>query len=213
MTIICWNVRGWGKEGRRADVFDLIQTEKVDLCGLVETKVLEANKRFIKRSLPKRWEWIGNAVEGQRHRIVVGWNQDRWKATPLIIDHQVICLKCFNIRLNTEIIFSFVYGHNREMDRCLLWNILETTSSAINSLNVPWVVLGDFNTVRSSNEKVGGNRVNMAWLERFNNSISNAGLSELKTEGARLTWSNRQRGFGRILGRIDRTQPKRKDNA
>ena len=67
------------------------------------------------------------------------------------------------------------------------------------------MVLGDFNSVRRSIEKVGGCRVNMAWLERFNSSIINAGLSDLKTEGANMTWTNRQRGNGRILERIDRT--------
>ena len=72
MTIICWNVRGWGKEGRRADVFNLIRKAKADLCGLVETKVDALNVRFIKRSFPQGWDWVGNAEVGQRHRIVVG---------------------------------------------------------------------------------------------------------------------------------------------
>ena len=43
MTILTWNVRGWGKEGRRVDVHDIISKEKVDMCGLVETKVEQSN--------------------------------------------------------------------------------------------------------------------------------------------------------------------------
>ena len=55
------------------DIHDLIIKEKADMCGLVETKVDALNERFIKHSLPKGWDWVGNAEVGQRHRIVVGW--------------------------------------------------------------------------------------------------------------------------------------------
>ena len=65
MTIICWNVRGWENEGRRADVHDLIKQEKSNMCGLVETKVDESNERFIKLSFPRQWDWVGNADVGQ----------------------------------------------------------------------------------------------------------------------------------------------------
>ena len=205
MTVICWNVRGWGKEGRRADVFDLIKHEKADMCGLVETKVAESNNRFIKRSLPKEWDWIGNADSNQRHRIIVGWAKDSWRVQILLVDPQIISLQCVNTKLNKEIFFSFVYGKNRETERCLLWNLLETSGNMLNSRAAPWMVIGDFNTVRSLYEKIGGNRANMAWLDRFNSCLQNSGLVDLNTKGAHLTWTNRQQGNLRILERIDRS--------
>lgn len=71
-------------------------------------------------------------------------------------------------------------------------------------LSKPWLVQGDFNTVRSAIKKVGGNRLKDKHIKRFNNTLLEAGLFNLNTKGMVLTWSNRQIGRGRILGRLDR---------
>ena len=134
----------------------------------------------------------------------MGWAGDKWKVQVMLLTPQVICLKCLCIRSGKEIIISFVYGKNQESERRLLWYSLETISSNINSLGIPWMVLGDFYSVRHYNEKVGGQRVNSAWIDRFNTCIIQSGLVDLNTKGMWLMWTNRQRGTGRILGRIDR---------
>lgn len=55
---------------------------------------------------------------------------------------------------------------------------------------VPWIVAGDFNTIRWSHEKSGGTVPRAVGLIQFNDCIQEAGLMELKLVGPVFTWSN-----------------------
>jgi hypothetical protein len=57
--------------------------------------------------------------------------------------------------------------------------------------DVDWLVLGDFNLIRSREDRnrAGGNVQDML---AFNIAISNLGLEELKLSGNWYTWSNMQ---------------------
>jgi hypothetical protein len=57
--------------------------------------------------------------------------------------------------------------------------------------NVDWLVVGDFNLIRRAKErnKPGGN---VPYMLRFNAAISALGLEELKLNGNRFTWTNKQ---------------------
>ena len=57
--------------------------------------------------------------------------------------------------------------------------------------NVDWIVMGDFNHIRSAEDrnKPGGDLNEMLL---FNEAISNLGLIELPLKGRQYTWSNMQ---------------------
>ena len=56
---------------------------------------------------------------------------------------------------------------------------------------LPVVVGGDFNLIRSPDEK-NNDRVNRPRMQMFNDCIAELGLRELERTGARFTWTNRQ---------------------
>ncbi|XP_043697189.1 uncharacterized protein LOC122647969 [Telopea speciosissima] len=82
-----------------------------------------------------------------------------------------------------------------------LWEDVGAIASAI--IN-PWAVLGDFNVIRSNNEKIGGDPVWIEAMDDFNSFIDGAGLLDLKWKGEALTWNNRQVGDARICCKLDR---------
>ena len=139
---------------------------------------------FYQAKLPAEVGLDCNAEMGQKHRIIVGWATDRWKVHVLLVDPQVIYLHCTNFSSNKDFLISFIYGKNRESERCHLWSILESSSSLVNNPTTPWLVLGDFNAIRSSTKKVGGRHVISSWNDRFNSCIFNSGLVDLNTKGA-----------------------------
>ncbi|KAK1297110.1 hypothetical protein QJS10_CPB15g01243 [Acorus calamus] len=64
------------------------------------------------------------------------------------------------------------------------------------------MVRGDFNEVRFSSEKVGGQPVHARRLRKFNSCLESSSLQDLKAYGHTLSWSNRQ--DQRIWCRLDR---------
>ncbi|KAF5208333.1 hypothetical protein FRX31_002080 [Thalictrum thalictroides] len=72
------------------------------------------------------------------------------------------------------------------------------------STAVPWVLLGDFNTCKSTNEKQGGLSLRPSDIKDFNDCLIEASLNELTATGAFFTWSNRSEDHRRTLTRIDR---------
>lgn len=87
------------------------------------------------------------------------------------------------------------------MQRRDLWksNIDESKDSGL-----PWIVAGDFNTIRWTHEKEGGAIPRAAGLIEFNDCIQEAGLIDLKLSGASFTWSNSSTGDWRIQCKLDR---------
>ncbi|XP_073361214.1 uncharacterized protein [Aegilops tauschii subsp. strangulata] len=61
----------------------------------------------------------------------------------------------------------------------------------VTSAQLPVVVGGDFNLIRTEEDK-SNNLVNFPRMQMFNDYIANMGLRELDRVGARFTWTNRQ---------------------
>jgi len=59
MRITTWNIRGWGAEGKKATVKNLIKEERIDLIGLVETKHTEVSQWDIMKCWGRQdAEWV-----------------------------------------------------------------------------------------------------------------------------------------------------------
>jgi len=59
MRIAVWNIRGWGAEGKKSIVKNLIKEECIELMGLVETK----HSEVLQWDMLKCWsrqdaEWV-----------------------------------------------------------------------------------------------------------------------------------------------------------
>ncbi|VFQ83678.1 unnamed protein product [Cuscuta campestris] len=97
---------------------------------------------------------------------------------------------------------TFVYGQNEAAKRCALWNDIENIAA---SCDLPWCIIGDFNSVLDMNDRIGGSPVSWDETRDFKQCIQKCGLEEIPSEDSRYTWSNRQ-GLGkRIYSKIDRT--------
>jgi len=67
-------------------------------------------------------------------------------------------MQCKVIQLSTqkEFFITFVYGHNKDKHRSSLWrNLMDIAIRMI----LAWGVMGDFNSIRHSKDKIGGTKV------------------------------------------------------
>lgn len=72
------------------------------------------------------------------------------------------------------------------------------------SCDKAWIVLGYFNVVRRSRERVGKQPPSSSSMEDFNNCVMEANLFEMSYKGSWFIWDNRQIGDDPILSKIDR---------
>lgn len=68
---------------------------------------------------------------------------------------------------------TFVYSYNTNAERKEMLNQLR---SLHNNINDPWLVMGDFNTILSVNDRMNGNLVNQTEVHDFQNCITYLGL-------------------------------------
>ena len=80
---------------------------------------------------------------------------------------------------------TFVYGYNTVIARRALWEDLQKWSS-----NFPWIILGDFNSILSQDDKHNGEHVSSYEVSDFRTCCSVLGLSDLNYTGCQFTWTN-----------------------
>lgn len=70
----------------------------------------------------------------------------------------------------------------------------------------PWLLIGDFNTILSQNEKRDGRSLgSTSKASHFKQFIQNHGLIDLGFENNPFTWTNGRQGFANIQEHIDRS--------
>nr|GFB53451.1 RNA-directed DNA polymerase, eukaryota [Tanacetum cinerariifolium] len=87
---------------------------------------------------------------------------------------------------NSKLLIVVVYAPQSSACKRLLW---EYISSFITRWNGETIVMGDFNVVRSTDERLGS-RFNQSSAKVFNQFIESSGLVDIKLEGYSFTWSH-----------------------
>ena len=202
ITAACWNVRGLNLAHRQDEVKALVSLHNISVIGLLETKVRSPKHLLLARNLLPGWKFFYNYSHHRLGRIWVAWNPDVLSVSPLVFSAQLIHLSIRVIATDQDFWTSFVYGFNDERDRESLWQSIQ--SIARSRQHEPWVVLGDFNIVRFSHEKIGGNLTSTTAMATFNDCCFDSDLDDLPFTGHALTWSNKSPGHRHISRKLDR---------
>ncbi|KAI9085212.1 hypothetical protein K1719_032845 [Acacia pycnantha] len=188
---------GW-KEGRTStDLFQGVEDE--DLNGGLDSRMEE------ECAAP-----AGAASKGVAS--VLRDMRSRYKASLVIILEprisgvqatKIIKKWGFKHSVRKEVVgFSAIYANPNENRRHELWEMLSSIGSEV---NVPWLLAGDFNEIKTPLEQVGGGRVNEARCRRFNSWIQDCNLIDVEANGPFYTWKGpKWNGLERVFKRLDR---------
>nr|TKS07524.1 hypothetical protein D5086_0000112890 [Populus alba] len=83
MIIHCWNVRGLNSPLKQHEVVGLMKSKKLDVCGLLKTKLSSVNVARMHKLRLKAWQFVSNADYAAYAGIVVFWNPDTVKVEML----------------------------------------------------------------------------------------------------------------------------------
>ncbi|KAF9591206.1 hypothetical protein IFM89_002861 [Coptis chinensis] len=98
------------------------------------------------------------------------------------------------------VLLSIIHAHCNYVNRRQLWMDLHQLSL----MNLPWLILGDFNTYLSYSDKQGGHRPSTAAMSDFRDFVGSNHLMEAPCIGFHFSWWNKQVGRLKILGKLDR---------
>jgi exonuclease III len=189
MRALSYNIRGFGREGRRSQLRDYIRTNRLDIIGLQETikqdfstaelRSLEVGGLFAWNHLPAVGHSGGMLLGFRDESFEVGaWRMGTFFLSAIVLQRNN----------NMKWCFMLVYG---PADHSRTEEFLGELERAVQQCPVPLVVAGDFNLIRSAQDKNNGN-INWPRIRRFNDSIAAMSLREINRAGARFTWTNRQ---------------------
>ncbi|GLT78653.1 hypothetical protein SLA2020_501810 [Shorea laevis] len=98
-------------------------------------------------------------------------------------------------------IFSAVYASPTPSVREQLWNKIEQLDCFD---HMPWLLVGDFNQITSSNERLDGLVTGLRGASKMLECFQARELIDLGASGSRFTWTNKQHGGNLVMKRLDR---------
>ena len=203
MLISCWNIRGLNQPQKQKEIARLIHVMKIDVFGIVETKVKTLNQDKINQNMMPHWCFVTNGQADSPGRIWVGWNPDNIKLIVLLNQPQMIHVRIEHATRSIVFVASFVYGLHSDTDRRPLWRDILHCAGSGGTLS--WICLGDFNTTLYPNEVFGGNTRRDQGTVEFNECVNASCLVDLRYTGNFYTWNNRRSGLEHIIKRkLDR---------
>ncbi|KAL9232328.1 hypothetical protein vseg_007452 [Gypsophila vaccaria] len=195
-----WNVRGLNSLAKQKEINWFLQNNKVELFGLLETRVRSNNLNKVLANLDMKWSICTNYSHHPGGRIWLLWNPMIFQVLSLETKNQAIHAKC---QLNSDgrvFWITMVYGFNKMAEKEELWQSLCRRDTYGME---PWLWCGDFNSITSPTDRIGI-EVHLAEIRPFTKCISHCKMGDIMSTGAYYTWNNKKGPDTRVCSRIDR---------
>ncbi|WOH14893.1 hypothetical protein DCAR_0934421 [Daucus carota subsp. sativus] len=193
-----WNVRGTRSLVNRQHIAKINSLARPVLCCLQETKCAKWSESMIRQlGMGKEVGWVEVSSRGLSGGLLTVWSKDHISISDIIFSQNWILVQGLNTTSNSQFACLNIYAPQSAKMKQLLWEELGTLLLSLCDLQV--CLLGDFNVVRQSNEKLNFQFIG-AIAKAFNSFISRAGLLEIPLVNTTFTWF----GPNQKKGRLDR---------
>ncbi|GJZ27764.1 RNA-directed DNA polymerase, eukaryota [Tanacetum coccineum] len=157
--------------------FLAIQETKMSSVSLMDVKFMWGNSNF---------DYVCSGSLGASGGILCMWEASMFKKDNATISDNFVALYGTWLPTNSKIMFVVVYAPQQAACKMVLWDYL---SILLNRWVGDTIMMGDFNEVRSIDER-RGSIFNPNSARRFDQFISSSGLVDVKLEGYSFTWSH-----------------------
>nr|GFB27342.1 RNA-directed DNA polymerase, eukaryota [Tanacetum cinerariifolium] len=177
--ILVGQAMGYEMEGCSKDIERIIalQETKTNSISHMDVKFIWGNSNY---------QFVCSDSAGNSGGIFCVWEDSIFKKDSVSVANNFIALYETWLPKNSKVLIVMIYAPQSHVLKRILWNYI---SGLIAQWHGESIVMGDFNEVRSEEERFGS-QFNRSSARNFNNFISSAGLVEIKTEGYSYTWSH-----------------------
>ena len=202
MNIITYNVRGLGRGIKWPTIRRMVNKQHIDMLCIQETK-----KEIVDRSMCQAlWgntdvRWEAQAASNSAGGILCLWSEKSFKLQRKVIGQGFLLLVGEWLQEQQLIHIITIYSPCDIQNKRILWdNVKQLKYQSQGGL---WCVLGDFNNIRASSERVGichrgSGESNMS---EFNEWIEELEVEEVPWLGRQFTWF---RPNGTAKSKLDR---------
>eukprot|EP00253_Pinus_taeda_P008746 PITA_08746 len=167
-----------------------------------ETKILVQQLEEIIKKSRLQYQVIGQDAIGSAGGIAVLWNPNE-----IIIDNWSSMSGTLTglgriVGTKQQVVISGVYGPPSPGKKEQFINSFKYVRRLYPE--AAWIIGGDFNLIRSLEEKKGGIRRRDHFMDSFNDMIEELRLVDIQTINGIYTWNNRRGGKNQIASRLDR---------
>lgn len=199
LKILCWNCRGVSNSCTLDRIKDFMSRMPPSIICLVETKSNTSRTVSFCNLFQKNWDWAAATAAGYSGGIIILWKRELGLVTPILGTKTSIHL-VISSSVSFSWVLSIIYNSQCLSDQKLLWNSLST----LMSLDLPWLLAGDFNAIVSASEHKGGNFRNYSSkAKNFSNFISQNNLLVLGFSSSNFTWCNGHSRSSRRWAHLD----------
>ena len=182
ISIMYWNVQGAASSKFRCSFKTIVKNYNSSLVVLMEPRV----------SGIKAYEFIKKSDFDNSHRVeVVGFSGGNWLLWRSFIEVDVLFnhrqIIHFRICMNNAFVSwaTYVYASPNPMLWRQLWNHMDCLARSIQG---PWLIGGDFNSILYASEKHGGIARHHGVCGLFRQWFNGHQIFYLKFKGQRFTW-------------------------
>lgn len=110
MYNMCWNIRGFNHPSKHIEIRNVLLSNKVNVCGILETKVSINDIFSVCRNVMSLWNFIHNGNANQNIRALVLWNAALWKVKLLFSSCQIMLVEISSLDTRVQALVAYVYG-------------------------------------------------------------------------------------------------------
>ncbi|XP_019248332.1 PREDICTED: uncharacterized protein LOC109227587 [Nicotiana attenuata] len=178
MIVSTWNIRGLNKPFKQKELVLFLKKYKVEVMGLVETRVKENKAKRIAQKIAKDWKVQYNYNCAYNGRIWLLW-KPHIHIQILMVDAQFVHCEVEEQISQKKWLFTVVYAYNELNTRWQLWKKLIGIGSNIIS---DWLISGYFNNVLLTDDRIGA-PITLAEVQEFKEFLDKMQLTPLKSTG------------------------------
>ncbi|XP_071703927.1 uncharacterized protein [Rutidosis leptorrhynchoides] len=184
MCSISFNIRGLGQTDKINWLKQICQKENPVILGLQETKCGQSDDSLIESFwYNTNFKFIQKDSLGASGGLLLIWDSSSFIFDSAIEGEFFIAIKGKWAGSDTDMIMINVYGPHPHVKKLRFWSEL---SKLIDSIDIPHIIFGDFNEVRSNSERLNC-YFKQTWADKFNNFINSANLIDLPLGGKKFT--------------------------
>ncbi|GJR26099.1 RNA-directed DNA polymerase, eukaryota [Tanacetum coccineum] len=182
-----FSMEGLGSKAKKDWIRELTTKHKVSFLSIQETKMECVSAMEVKFLWGNYFfDHIVSEACGNSGGILCTWDTNIFQKEQHIISDNFVALYGTWIPNKQKLLLISVYAPQSCSSKRMLWSYL---ASLITSWNGESLIMGDFNEVRSIEER-WGSVFNVQGANAFNSFISSSGLIDIQLEGYSFTWAH-----------------------